>query len=672
MMNKNALLLLILVLTMPFKHFKAYSETPDKNPNSEIAITINNLDKAVIVKGQNASREESNIIHLFQQKIQEKTKMFIQIVDENEFSFSDSGFKTIIIPGRSNSSKLLTGIMNNLKISFPEKEEGYKLLTTSYRSKNLVIIAGSDEPGVLFGEGKLLRLSDYKEGQMNIDPLNINEFPQDNQRGIYYAIHDNNWYEDIPDTEKIKDLINEQGLWGSNILWLWFDLSQYHKSPFENNSDSRIKWERIKHVAKAANEIGMKVGFTEVANAAYLDQVNEKLKATGGDPPEGLLCPHANNDEAMKIMDANYRELYQDLKKSGILVNAFDIGFYDRGGCHCDLCKPWVETGITFIGVRHAKTTKEYFPQSDFHINDWHFDNHDGVNEVEWTKNYLKSSNPDWIRGIYRSDRNVWDRWNGLDPKYDVATFFDISMIGGWGGFGANAFPNRLDTFFKGMRTNGIKGGMAYTEGIFDDINKVLIIQHHWGEYSSKNILKEYARWYFDADEKAQQSFADILFDLESEWSDIYGNWWSQFLNAKPQLTIKKRFDELEALFSGDIKDKWRWKLVHARVNLAQIGIEISGLEGSGFDEFSSEVNRLLSQDKVDKVAVKQMIKEKELWLDQKLKLFDYEYNQLYYGIYEGTKNGMYGAVAPDPAKFIKGFNKGEKWRDVFNKNIEP
>jgi hypothetical protein len=641
------------------------------NGESKIKIIINNSDKTVIVKGQKVSQQEANIIQLLQQRIQEKTGILVQIIDENKFNISDSKYDIIIIPGCAKSSNLLNGIMSNLSVGFPQKKESFKLLTERYHSKNIVLIAGSDELGILYGEGKLLRTADYKGRQMAITGLNIDECPLDNSRGIYYAIHCNNWYEDIPETAKIKDLIKEQGLWGSNILWMWFDISMYHKGPFEENSDSKNKWERIKQMSKAASDIGIKVGFVEIANAAYLDQVNDSIKAVGGEPPEGLLCPRANNGEAMHIMEGNYRDLYQDLKKNGITVNAISLAFYDRGGCHCNLCKPWVATGINYIGNFHANLINEYFSGCDLYLNDWHFASSDGVDEVEWTKDYLKSANPDWIKGIHRDDRHPWDRWTGIDQKYDVATFFDISMIGGWGGFGANPFPKRLDTFFNGMHTSGIKGGMSYTEGIFDDINKVLVLQHHWGKNSSDSILKEYARWYFNADDKTQQIMSDILFDMESEWSNIYSNW-NQNLITKAQLNIKKRIDNLEALLPENIKDMWRWKLIHARVSLAQTAVDISGLEGSGYDEFISELNSLLSLSKVDTVAVNQMIKEKERWLNQKLQLFDKEYKELYYGIYEGMKNGMYGGVAPDPGRWIKGFNKGEKWREMFNKKIQP
>jgi hypothetical protein len=634
---------------------------------SEIKVTANNTDKTVIVKGRKASRKETNIIQLLQQKIHDKTGLLVQILDEGKFNISDAEFGTIIIPGQVNSSKLLTKVMTDLGVSFPVEEGGFRLLTKKYQSKNVVIIAGSDDLGVLYGEGKLLRSADYNEQKMDIPLLDEEEFPLDNSRGIYFAIHCNNWYEDIPDTRKVKDLIREQGLWGSNILWVWFDISMYHKSPFEKDSDSKNKWERIKQFAKAANDIGMKVGFIEIANAAYLDQINDTIKAIGGVPPEGLVCPRANNGEAMLIMDRNYRDLYEDLKKDKMTIDAFSMAFYDRGGCHCDLCKPWVETGVKYIGNFHANTIKEYFVEGDFYINDWHFDSHEAKNEVEWTKRCLRDSNPDWVKGIHRDDRHAWNRWAGLSPKYELATFFDISMIGGWGGFGANPFPQRLDTFFNGMRDNRIKGSMAYTEGLFDDINKVLVLQHHWDRSSSDTILKEYAKWYFDADERVQEIIADILADMESEWSDIYSNW-DHNLVTRPELNIKRRLDRLEVQLPERIKDTWRWKLIHARANLAQIAFEISGLPGSGYDEFIEKLNSLSREGKVDQSGVNDIIRKKEQWLNERIQMFDKEYNDMYYGIYEGMKNGMYGGIAPDPTRWIKGFNKGEKWRMLFNK----
>ena len=106
-----------------------------------------------------------------------------------------------------------------------------------------------------------------------------------------------------------------------------------------------------------------------------------------------------------------------------------------------------------------------------------------------------------------------------------------------------------------------------------------------------------------------------------------------------------------------EVKDLWRWKLIHSRANLAWLAMEISGLKGSGYDQFVSYLKSMSAAD------AKTAAREKIIWLEKKIELFDAEYDQLYHSIYEGTKSGMYGAVPPDPGRWINGFNREEKWK---------
>ena len=625
-------------------------------------IIISNQQNTVIVKGKDASMQEENIIKLLQQKINEKTGILVPIIDEEEFSISATPFTNIIISGIPQNNFLLKNIMGEINATFPDKKEGFSLTTTQYQSKNIAIIAGSDALGMLYGTGKFLRKANYNNNQMSIEILKLTEHPLGNSRGLYLCMHTHNWYEDIPEIGKIEELIKEQGLLGQNTLWMWFDMSMYQKGPFEKNSDSYDKWIRFKKLAKAASNIGIGIGIIESANAVYLDQVNNNLKATKGSPPEGLLCPRANQGEAMKIMDDNYSEIYNDLRNDSINVISFSIFLYDRGGCQCNLCLPWIKTGVKYVGEHHAKIIKKYFPMSNIYLSDWHFGVKNGVDEIQWVKDYLKSPQADWISGVQKDDRHVWDRWNGIGNEKEVVSFLDITMIGGWSGYGANPFPARLDSMYNGMTSNNITSGLVYSEGIFDDINKVLFFGHYWEGYSSEKIIKEYAKWYFNMDEKLQQKLSDILFDMESEWTNIYGSWSScSPLITNPDLNIKNRIDNLEKLLPKKVKKMWRWKLIHARANLAQLAVEISGLKGSGYNEFVSHLKNL-------SIANANMeAREKEICLDQKIELFDTEYNELYYGVYEGTKSGMYGAVPPNSARWIKGFNRGVKWKDLLS-----
>ena len=53
--------------------------------------------------------------------------------------------------------------------------------------------------------------------------------------------------------------------------------------------------------------------------------------------------------------------------------------------------------------------------------------------------------------------------------------FFEISMVGAvpWGGYGANPYPSLLQKIWEKIK--GVTGGgYPYSEGIFDDINKII------------------------------------------------------------------------------------------------------------------------------------------------------------------------------------------------------
>ena len=238
---------------------------------------------------------------------------------------------------------------HTIPCNFPSTAEAYKIVTAVHDKKNVALIAGADTAGVLYGIGKFLRQADYpaSNSMALASPLNLTRAPLDDSRGPYFAIHCANWYEAVSDTDKLSDLVKEQALWGANIIYVWFDMSMYRKGPFAPGSDSSAKWNRINTIAAAAKSLGVKLGLVEILNGGYLDQTEgSPLRAVNGEPPEGLFCPNAQSQAARPIMERNYRELYGDLVSSGIDLAAVGQGLYDRGGCKCSLCSPWVQTAI--------------------------------------------------------------------------------------------------------------------------------------------------------------------------------------------------------------------------------------------------------------------------------------------------------------------------------------
>lgn len=75
-----------------------------------------------------------------------------------------------------------------------------------------------------------------------------------------------------------------------------------------------------------------------------------------------------------------------------------------------------------------------------------------------------------------------------------LLNFPEISMAGRepWGGFGANPQPDRLEDLWSPVR-DLVKGGMPYSEGIFDDINQAICFQQYWNSSrSAAEIVTEY------------------------------------------------------------------------------------------------------------------------------------------------------------------------------------
>ncbi|NLE46545.1 MAG: hypothetical protein GX620_17655, partial [Chloroflexi bacterium] len=76
-----------------------------------------------------------------------------------------------------------------------------------------------------------------------------------------------------------------------------------------------------------------------------------------------------------------------------------------------------------------------------------------------------------------------------------LLNFPEISMWGlyPWGGWGATALPERITRFWR-QTGDKLSGGFLYSEGLFEDINKVIVAQlYFWGDRDPDETLREYA-----------------------------------------------------------------------------------------------------------------------------------------------------------------------------------
>ena len=69
-----------------------------------------------------------------------------------------------------------------------------------------------------------------------------------------------------------------------------------------------------------------------------------------------------------------------------------------------------------------------------------------------------------------------------------------------WGGFGANPQPAHFP-LWRNNETFSLAGGFAYSEGIYEDINKAIIAQQYWDDArDSIETVREYAAYEYGHD----------------------------------------------------------------------------------------------------------------------------------------------------------------------------
>lgn len=144
------------------------------------------------------------------------------------------------------------------------------LATESYRIEKIneqsFEISASDQLGLIYGVGRFLHRG-HEELQ---DEYCI---PQRPVRGIYFATHFHNFYQDAP-IEKVEEYMEELVLWGCNSISTWFDMHHFYGQEDPGAQDLLY---RLKRIYRKAQEIGLKTSLNMLANEYYYGGPKELL-----------------------------------------------------------------------------------------------------------------------------------------------------------------------------------------------------------------------------------------------------------------------------------------------------------------------------------------------------------------------------------------------------------
>ncbi len=378
------------------------------------------------------------------------------------------------------------------------------------------------------------------------------------RRELYCPAHFGNSYESMWPNE-MRDVLAEAKHWGFNAYSDWFDSADL-KNPRDNPRGETLLpqalWERkIAHFRSAA-ELGFSVGLVLTPNHVFLDQLRADLLADTSDTKHfgQLLCPSVA--EARAIILRNHRELFEDLRVGGIHLTRLSACPYDYGGCGCGKCAPWIVTfGALFAEIHECAA--DFFPDIEADLIGWWWTEAEHVAFNAWAD----ANHPGMFGALSAHipygetfPESEWDppaecrRQAFVHIGYaDKAQPRDV-----YGPWGPTVAPARLQATLEELSAAGYEGFMAYSEGVFDDVNKAVLGGLSSGLCADAHgALEEYAERYFGA------TAAD-----RTDWAYWIAGWGDAF--ARDTGKARTEFDRL----SRSARPGWRLAQLEAKLRI--------------------------------------------------------------------------------------------------------
>ena len=332
---------------------------------------------------------------------------------------------------------------------------------------------------------------------------------------LYAVGHFGNWYE-VAGVNEMRRVLAEAKHWGYNRYADWFDAIDC-VDPFSGDpqySLANALWDLKRTHFRTAQSLGLATDLVITPNHVYRDQLKTEWLAKRGPRIQGqLICPHQPG--AREAILKNYTNLFADLAKAGVRLTAINSAPYDYGGCACDQCKPWI---ITFaqLTLDIHKAALAYHPKVELHFIGWWWSADEHKLFAEWMDAHAPGLAASMALHIPYDKTGVADvplpkgcqKHAFVHIGYpDRSTPRDI-----YAKTGPVVAPKRLADTVRDLRAESVTGVMAYSEGIYDDVNKALLGGLFTGrEKTSREVLEAYARRYLGANAAQARQWADWL-----------------------------------------------------------------------------------------------------------------------------------------------------------------
>ena len=373
-------------------------------------------------------------------------------------------------------------------------------------------IAGDDVSAGSYSQlldtlGRILRNPSLNEGHF-ISKKSVS--------GIYFATHFKNYLDAAP-LDELFEYINDLAFWGMNTLRLWFDMHHY-----TDMEDGKEAAQRTLEIMKHVKSMGVRVAMTTLANEAFKDSPRH-LRAEWTAGHDGYvkeledhyhleICP--SKEGGMQQILSDRRKMLEVFKDAN--PDFITIGPYDEGGCTCSKCAPWGGNGYVRTLEALLPLYKEYFPKVKLIGEFWKFSSfRDDDSEYELFYKAIEDGRLDEMKYISAEPAYAEYAFKH-DPKVPLIGFPEISMYGAWpwGGYGSNPMPGRMGRWWRECGDK-LDGGFPYSEGIYEDLNKVIMLRQYRDNQPPTDTIKEYLSYEFGLNGEDLEDITQAILDME-------------------------------------------------------------------------------------------------------------------------------------------------------------
>jgi hypothetical protein len=285
------------------------------------------------------------------------------------------------------------------------------------------------------------------------------------------------------------------------------------------------------------------------------------------------LCP---SKPGVAELELSYcKEKFDAFKSIGL--DYWFIAPYDNGGCTCLKCAPWGTNGYLRMAEPEARAYRRAFPKGKVILSTWFFDR---CTDGEWAglAARFNAKKPDWVDYIMADNFEDYPRYplqKGVPGGFPLLNFPEISMWGQhpWGGYGANPQPGRIQGRWDETRTK-LSGGFPYSEGIYEDLNKVICAQLYWKpDRPAIETVKEYIAFEFSPEVVDDVVSVVKLFEKNHMRDQI----------GESAVTACQLMEQSDAKLTPQARRSWRWRMFSIRATIDQEMYRDS--QGKGRDE---------------------------------------------------------------------------------------